>query len=69
MPLVCVIKCQPILALLASAVLLCLSVSLCSAVPSSLGVFLLGPGVRIEIITAFNMKITVILNVALCSLV
>ena len=69
MPLVCVIKCQPTPVVLASAVLLCLSVSLCSTVPSSLGVFLLCPGVRIEIITAFTVKITVILFVAPCSLV
>jgi len=37
-PLVYEIKCQPTSAVLASAVLLCLSMSLCNTIPSSLGV-------------------------------
>jgi len=68
-PLVCVIKCHRTSAVLQSVVLLCLSVLLGTTVPSLLGVFLLHPDVRIEITTAFTVKITVIWNVTPCNLV
>ena len=58
-----VIKCHLTLAVLIAAVLSCPSVLLCTAAPSSLGVCLLRTGVRIEIITTFTVKITVIWSV------
>jgi hypothetical protein len=67
--LVCVSKCHPASALMESAVLSCPAVSLCTAKSSPLGVSSASSGLRIEIITAVNLKITVRWNVAPCGLV
>ena len=69
MPLGCVIKCHPTSTVLTSAVLSCLFELLCNAVPSLFGVYLLRPGVRIEIITAFTVNFTAFWNVVPCRLV